>query len=405
MERNVKQRKGKKHTSGSKPSVQPEKSASERSAWSKRLTACAVMATALGIVVYLLPSPVDPVPLYLPSPPVLEGPLAPNTLLQGAERLLEGKVFGPEALEMRDGAVYTGTGDGQVVKIENDQITTIARFGSPPCGLQKDEHRCGRPLGLRFHSDGFLYVLDAYLGLFKVNVETGDTTKLLSGEDPIGGKPMKFLNDLDIDSDGVIYFSDSSYRWQRRQNRHAVLENTKTARVFKFDPKTGEKSVILDDLCFANGIQLSPDEDFLLITETTYAQVKKYYLKGPKKGQVEVFADNLPGLVDNIRPRRAGGYWVGMATVRKQPISVYDIIAARPWLSKLITKFISPEWIVKVVPKHSLVIALDEDGNIIESLHDTTGRNIPSVSSVLDTGEHLYFGSYHAEFLGRLSLK
>ena len=46
-------------------------------------------------------------------------------------------------------------------------------------------------------------------------------------------------------------------------------------RVFKFNPKTGEKSVIIDDLCFANGVQLSPDEDFLLVAETTHARIKK----------------------------------------------------------------------------------------------------------------------------------
>ncbi len=35
------------------------------------------------------------------------------------------------------------------------------------------EKNCGRPLGLRVR-DGYIYVVDAYLGLFKVNIKTGN---------------------------------------------------------------------------------------------------------------------------------------------------------------------------------------------------------------------------------------
>lgn len=36
-----------------------------------------------------------------------------------------------------------------------------------------EEHICGRPLGLYLDSAKFLYVADAYYGLFKVNTSTG----------------------------------------------------------------------------------------------------------------------------------------------------------------------------------------------------------------------------------------
>ncbi len=41
----------------------------------------------------------------------------------------------------------------------------------------------------------------------------------------IGGKEPKFLNDLDIASDGTIYLTDSSYTWDRRHNRLLIMEN------------------------------------------------------------------------------------------------------------------------------------------------------------------------------------
>ena len=36
----------------------------------------------------------------------------------------------------------------------------------------EDEKECGRPLGVRWH-DGKLYILDAYHGLFELDVKTG----------------------------------------------------------------------------------------------------------------------------------------------------------------------------------------------------------------------------------------
>lgn len=65
--------------------------------------------------------------------------------------------------------------------------------------------------------------------------------------------------------------------------------------------------------------------------------IYRYYLKGEKKGKMEVFMDNLPGLPDNIRLSSSGGYWIGMATLRSK---VYDYMAENPWLKKMVTKVI-----------------------------------------------------------------
>ena len=47
---------------------------------------------------------------------------------------------------------------------------------SPSCfvGNYSDEPTCGRPLGMKFDPDGYLVVCDAYLGLFRVDVDTGE---------------------------------------------------------------------------------------------------------------------------------------------------------------------------------------------------------------------------------------
>lgn len=81
-------------------------------------------------------------------------------------------------------------------------------------GYLKNEHICGRPLGLRFDKKtGDLYIADAYFGLLKVGPEGGLATSLATEAE---GVPLRFTNDLDIDDEGNIYFTDSSTKYQRR---------------------------------------------------------------------------------------------------------------------------------------------------------------------------------------------
>ena len=83
-----------------------------------------------------------------------------------------------------------------------------------PLDYIKNEHICGRPLGLRFNKKtGDLYIADAYFGLMKVGPEGGVATSLTTEAE---GVPLTFTNDLDIDDDGNVYFTDSSSQYQRR---------------------------------------------------------------------------------------------------------------------------------------------------------------------------------------------
>lgn len=78
----------------------------------------------------------------------------------------------------------------------------------------RNEHICGRPLGLRFDKrTGDLYIADAYMGLLKVGPEGGLAMPLVTEAE---GVPLGFTNDLDIDDDGTVYFTDSSTNYKRR---------------------------------------------------------------------------------------------------------------------------------------------------------------------------------------------
>lgn len=72
----------------------------------------------------------------LVKPQSLTGVLEPNKLLENPEKLLEGKLPGPEHLLTRDGAIFTSLDNGDVVKIVGDKIEALGKFGKLCCELK-----------------------------------------------------------------------------------------------------------------------------------------------------------------------------------------------------------------------------------------------------------------------------
>ena len=149
-------------------------------------------------------------------------------------------------------------------------FTTIA-------GTLELEQTCGRPLGMRFDRYGInLIVADAYYGLLEVNPRARTVNTLVPPTPGINGKPFRFVNDLDIARDGTIYFTDSSTKWQRCQVPHIMFEGEATGRLMAYHPKTGDMEVLMEGLHFANGVQLSPEGDHVLVAETTMSRIMKW---------------------------------------------------------------------------------------------------------------------------------
>lgn len=123
---------------------------------------------------------------------------------------------------------------------------------------------------------------------------------LSSKDNRFGDKPLKFTNDLDIDDDGVIYFVDTSDKRNVNEFLEEHIEAQPRGRLFSFNQKTNELKLLLKDLYFPNGIQLTPEKDALLVNENTMARIIKYNLRGANKGKVDLFAV-LPGFSDTIR--------------------------------------------------------------------------------------------------------
>ncbi|WP_166269667.1 SMP-30/gluconolactonase/LRE family protein [Marinobacter caseinilyticus] len=333
----------------------------------------------------LSPSPVDSKAWDAPAPPAMRGALAPNQRLRLSDLLARGQVFGPEDTAVdADGRVYTGTWGGDIVRIwPTGRVESWVNTG-------------GRPLGMMFDKQGNLIVADAGTGL--LSIDPDGNIELLSRE--AEGLPFRFADDVAIAPDGRIYFTDASSQFDIENFRLDLLEMRPHGRLLRYDPQIGKSEVLLANLHFANGVAVSPAGDFVLVNETWKYRILKYWLSGRKAGQAEVFAENLPGFPDNLAVDDKGRYWVAFPSLRDSQV---DTLHKQPWLKDLVAKL--PDFLKPKPRRYGLVVAYDQEGRVITSLHDRSGTHLEEITSVNPHGGYLYFGSLHNDRIGRLPLR
>jgi hypothetical protein len=219
---------------------------------------------------------------------------------------------------------------------------------------------------------------------------------------------------LDITKDGTIYWSDGSSTGTIEKMWPEALGHP-TGRLLKYEPSKNKTTVLLNNIHFANGVQLSVNEDFVVVGESVTCQVKRYYLKGPKKGQSDIFVSGLPGIPDNIRSNGKGGFYVtlfhprietgleGNPLARKflaRSLYLFDYITTRlyntfpseftKWLNQLI--LLATEVRHDVPGSNGFVVELNEKGEIIRSLQSTNGA-LHGISQVTVGEKFTYFAS------------
>ncbi|KAK1268514.1 Strictosidine synthase 1 [Acorus gramineus] len=91
----------------------------------------------------------------------------------------------------------------------------------------------------------------------------------------------------------------------------SIVIHEATGRLLKYDPRTKQVTVLLRALAFGNGVALSKDNSYVLITETTRSRILRYWLRGPKSDTSDVFLD-VPQYPDNIKRTPKGEFWVAI---------------------------------------------------------------------------------------------
>lgn len=360
----------------------------------------------LGIAILLIStigyyrSPITPEIVVLSEDVPLAQFINPESnCLERGEHIIEG-LPGPESIEIDEhGNVYTGLLDGRIIKIHRSATGEIGVglvediVSGPVTGVDPiDSHSKPRPLGLRLRQKT-LYVVDAFYGLYSVNLVSKQIQVLVRPTDVHPN--MKFPNDLDISEDGeYIYFTDTSFKWNIHELYYDILEGTCTGRFFRYSLKTGDIKLLANKLCFPNGVQLLENQNTALVSETSRYRV---LFIDTRHGKVTNYIE-LPGYPDNIRKSAKPGYWVALPIART---TLSNFVTDHPLLRKIVTGIIPVSWIKNFSNVlEGVAVRFDEHGEILEVIHDLTGKVSSTVSEVTEMDDGTIFaGSYSQPFI------
>ncbi|NME69821.1 SMP-30/gluconolactonase/LRE family protein [Flammeovirga aprica] len=240
--------------------------------------------------------------------------------------------------------------------------------------------------GMHFNADNELIILMNGVGLLKVNEDKSFDTLLTQTPD---GKALLMGSGLDISSEGKIYFNNlsSEMTTSTKTINRLILEMKPDGGVYCFDPKTHKTEIISPGNYFGNGLVLSEDENSILVSETSKYRILRYWVSGKKKGQYEVFMDNLPGFPNNLKRSSNGNYWLGFTTKRSQQL---DDIHPKPWMKKMV--FAMPDFMKPKADKYAMVMEISESGEILRVFTDQNGEVVKEAGAVLESNGKLYLG-------------
>ena len=369
----------------------------------KRLVSIVLLLLASGLLYLLLwPVPISPASWTPAKAPTLSGDYEKNARLASTQRLSMGTGFAPEGVAIdSENRIYAGFDDGRIMRSQPD--------GTHPEVFANTQ---GRPLGMKFDSNRNLILADANKGL--LSISQGGSITVLSTE--ADGVPFGCTNDLDIAADGTIYFSDASSKFPLSNYRADILEHQPNGRLLAYDPKTKLTKIILSNLCFANGVAVSPDQSFVLVVETGKYRVHRVWLNqaptervsvqsrnrphDPKYGRSDIFIDNLPGFPDGLSSNGKDKFWLALVTPRDTTL---DKLLPHPFLRKIIYRL--PVFLQPAPKRYSFVLGLDANGRIVANLQDGSPQCYAQIANVVEHLGSLYFGSIGESAVGRFAVE
>ena len=325
-------------------------------------------------------------PAFARMPPPLStdagSPCAPNDKLNRVASIGLGVLEGAEDVIFdRDDNLYTGNRHGDIQRWYAPDYTrydVLAHIG-------------GSPLGMEWDREGRLVICVAGMGLYRISLNgeverlTAETNRSLTSV--IDDSVMKLADDLDIAPDGRIFFSEATTRFEMHDWPADALESRGNGRIICYDPSTKTTRTVLRKLIFPNGVCMSHRGDSFLFAESWACRISRYFHSGPRKGQLEVVIDNLPGYPDNINRASDGTYWLALMGMRTPAL---DLALEMPgFRRRLAQRCPADVWLFPNL-NTGCVLKFTEDGHILESLWDSSGTHLPMITSMREHKGKLY---------------
>lgn len=157
-----------------------------------------------------------------------------------------------------EGPAYHPDGSVYFTDTSNDRIMRSAPGVGPGARrvIEVYRHPSGRANGLVFDLEGRLVACEGGSRRVTRTESDGSITVLASSYQ---GKPFNSPNDIDVDAQGRLYFTDPRY------GDRSGVELDKEA-VYRIDPD-GKVTRVIDDLERPNGIAVAPDQKTLYVVD------------------------------------------------------------------------------------------------------------------------------------------
>ncbi len=170
---------------------------------------------------------------------------------------------------------------GNLYVVNYREKGTIGRIGTDGtaeifCDLRElcpVEGREPRGNGLKIDSEGRLIVADQGAGRLLRVAADGKQAEVLA--DRHEGRRFQEVNDVCLDLDGNIYFTDPAGSTAEKPN----------GSIYRYDIKTKSTHVLDTGLAYPNGIAVTPDQKHLCVSETAQFRVLIYELTDEKRTQ------------------------------------------------------------------------------------------------------------------------
>lgn len=247
---------------------------------------------------------------------------------------------------------------------------------------------------------------------------------------PQNPREQKTINSVAVASNGDLYYTESTSDVEINQFFLNLLANP-NGRLIHYDRKNKKTNVLLDRLLFANGVALSPDEEFVVVSDFGRNRLMKYYIAGKRADTYHVFADALPGCPDNLTPDDKG-LWVALPWASDRDNMIYfQKLAQYPTIRKFFSRVVylssymfkrlfvytQIEQFKTLAMKvdsfetygflfsnnRATILRLNWNGKVIASYHSFDGS---FYTHVLDKNDgKLYLGSFTHDYIARVDRK
>lgn len=140
--------------------------------------------------------------------------------------------------------------------------------------------------------------------------------RVITLADRYDGKRLNSPNDVVVQSNGDIWFSDPTYGIDSDYEGHQADSEQGANRVYRLDA-SGKLSVVADDFVQPNGLAFSPDEKLLYVVDTGRSHLPdgpahiRRFAVGESGAPVDkgLFADCTAGFFDGLRLDTQGRIW------------------------------------------------------------------------------------------------